>query len=105
MKRRGDTLDKNEITSKQLENFHWNVYALRMNKGWTQQRLADEANLSHVAVSRIEASERDDMYIWTALSVANALGVDIGSLFCKKYELLNIHRPTGRRTNREKGML
>jgi len=95
----------NEVTEKMLENFHWNVYALRMNKGWTQQTLADEANLSHVAVSRIEASKRDDMYVWTALSVANALGVDIGSLFNERYELLRVYRMTGRPTNREKGKL
>ena len=95
----------NDVTEKLFENFHWNVYALRMNQGLTQMELADRANVSHVAISRIEATKSADVYMFTALNIAHALGVDIGSMFNKRYALVRVHRVTGRPTNREKGKL
>lgn len=94
-----------EQTERMMENFHWNVYAIRMNRGMTQQELADKAGLSHVSVSRIETTTADDLYMITAVSIANALGVDVGSLLYKRANPPKNTRTMGRRTNREKGKL
>ena len=98
-------MDVQERTMKMMENFHWNVYALRMSRGMTQEELADKAGLSHVSVSRIETTTAGDLYMITAVSIANALGVDVGSLLCKRANPPQITRTMGRRTNRERGKL
>ena len=42
-----------------VERFGRNVRALRLEKGWTQEELADRATLSSVQVSRVERGARE----------------------------------------------
>ena len=92
-----------EQTEQMIDNFHWNVYAIRMNRGITQQALADMANLSHVSISRIDTLTGGTS-LWTALNVTQALGMDLGDMFNKRFELNVPAKPMmGRRTNRERG--
>ena len=95
-----------EKTAEMVGNLHWNVYALRMNKGLTQNKLAEMASLSHVAISRIEVATEGGISLWSVLNIAQALGVDLNVLFGKKVELLPRKKPRmGRRPNREKGLV
>ncbi|WP_414047402.1 helix-turn-helix domain-containing protein [Macrococcus equi] len=56
-----------------------NVAQLRKAKGWTQERLADEAKLSVRTIQRIEKGEESSLESMGL--VANMLGVPISDLF------------------------
>lgn len=87
----------------QLKNFHWNAYAARMNMGISQVKLAQLAGVSHVSISRVETTSDEDCNLFTALCVANALGVDLNTLFNSRVEV-GLKKPhLGRPTNRERG--
>jgi DNA-binding XRE family transcriptional regulator len=60
----------------------------RMQKGWSQKRLAQEANTSQSYIARIENGDVDPQ-MSTARKIANALGITIEALdvalsSCKK---------------------
>lgn len=51
------------------------IAALRLRKGWSQQRLAKEIGTSQPHIARIESGQ--DMLLDTARRLANALGVSL----------------------------
>lgn len=55
------------------------VRALRNDLGWSQERLAEEAELHWTYVSSVERGERN-VSLRNILRVAQALGVDPGTL-------------------------
>lgn len=65
---------------KQIENYRWNVWALRTNKGWSQEMLAEAAGISRVTISRIESGKREEGGLHTMLLIAAALGVSAGEM-------------------------
>lgn len=52
---------------------------LRENKGWSQQQLADTANVPKITIQRIELA-KSSATIDMAISIANALEVDVKDL-------------------------
>lgn len=71
----------------QAERFRKRLLQLRKAKGWTQQRLAEEAGLSLRAVARIEAwasmpARMPSLFM--AWKLADALGVSIDELVGRK---------------------
>lgn len=59
------------------------VRTARQEWGWSQKRLAKEANISHQAVSRIESEECTSMTTKTAVQIARALGISLDFLLCR----------------------
>lgn len=55
------------------------VRALRLKRGWTQERLAEEADLNFVQVSHIERGANEPK-LTTIIRLARALGVKAGKL-------------------------
>jgi transcriptional regulator with XRE-family HTH domain len=55
------------------------VRALRLKRGWTQERLAEEAELNSVQVSHIERG-RNDPKLTTVLRLASAFRITAGEL-------------------------
>ncbi|WP_241154266.1 helix-turn-helix domain-containing protein [Streptococcus tangpeifui] len=55
------------------------VARLRKQKGWTQERLAEETGLSVRTIQRIEKG--DDSSLETLGLVANALNISVNELF------------------------
>lgn len=55
------------------------VRALRLKHGWTQERLAEEAELNSVQVSHIERGANEPK-LTTIIRLARALGVKAGKL-------------------------
>src|SRR6059036_3670273 len=53
------------------------IRALRRRRRWTQQRLADEAEVSRSAIVRIETGLADRVTLSMLIRVANALGATI----------------------------
>lgn len=60
--------------------FGKNVHRLRLLKGFTQEFLAEEAKISQVQVARIESGKLNTS-ISTVVSLAKALGVEVGEFF------------------------
>lgn len=56
-----------------------NIRELRKAKGWTQERLAEEAKINEKEPSHIEYGSRN-LQLDTIVKIANALGVSIGDL-------------------------
>lgn len=52
---------------------------LREDKGWSQQQLADTANVPKITIQRIELA-KSSATIDMAISIANALEVDVKDL-------------------------
>ena len=71
-----------------LDNYSWNVWALRAKRGWSQERLAEESGLTHVTISRIENKQKLDGRVSTLLALADTYGVGIDVLFGEKIEVL-----------------
>lgn len=65
-----------------MMNFGKNVCKIRVLKGYTQEQLADEANISQVQVARIESGKLNTS-ISTVYALAKALGVEEGDFFKK----------------------
>lgn len=55
------------------------VRELRQAKGWSQQRLADEAGLRQATISKVE-SHPDKTEIVTLVQIAEGLGCHVGDL-------------------------
>lgn len=53
---------------------------LRLAKGWSQRKLAQETGLAYETVNRIERTEGRPVYDHTAARLANALGVDVANI-------------------------
>lgn len=60
--------------------FGRNVRRIRMDKGFTQEELAEGAGISQVQIARIEAGKINTS-ISTVVAIARALGVGEGELF------------------------
>lgn len=70
-----------EQTQKRIGN---NIRELRKAKGWTQERLAEEAKINEKEPSHIEYGSRN-LQLDTIVKIANALGVSIGDLVERDY--------------------
>ncbi|HET7121857.1 MAG TPA: helix-turn-helix transcriptional regulator [Solirubrobacterales bacterium] len=55
-----------------VERFGRNVRALRLEKGWTQEELADRSGLASVQISRVERGVRE-VRLTTLLRLVSAL--------------------------------
>lgn len=60
--------------------FGQNVRKIRLDKGLTQEELAESAGISQVQIARIEAGKINTS-ISTVVAIAKALGVKEGELF------------------------
>lgn len=60
-------------------DFGERVRELRLRRGWTQERLAEEAELNAVQVSHIERGANEPK-LTTIIRLARALGVKAGKL-------------------------
>lgn len=65
---------------KVMAMFGRNVRRVRMDKGFTQEELAEGAGISQVQIARIEAGKINTS-ISTVVAIAKALGVKEGELF------------------------
>lgn len=54
---------------------------LRELRGWSQNRLAREAGVTHAAVRRWERCGTERMQLGCAVRIADALGVDVRYLY------------------------
>lgn len=61
---------------------HNNVAKLRKSKGWTQERLAEEANLSVRTIQRIEKGEESSLE--SVGLIVNVLGIPVSDLYTQK---------------------
>ena len=66
--------------AQKITQFGNNIRALRKEKGWTQEKLADEAEIDIRTVQRIEKAELRPT-IDVIISLCLALQVDISKLF------------------------
>jgi transcriptional regulator with XRE-family HTH domain len=58
--------------------------ALRKEKGWSQQKLAEKAGLSINAVTKIEQGLAESPTLKTLVKLADALGVSLDELAGRK---------------------
>ena len=63
-----------------------NIRELRKAKGWTQERLAEEARINEKEPSHIESGSRN-LQLDTIVKIANALGLSIGDLIERDYTI------------------
>ena len=63
-----------------MKAFGARVAAVRKSRGFTQQELAEEINMSVVAIAYIETGKRWAR-LGTLTKIANALHVDVADLF------------------------
>ncbi len=63
--------------------FGRNVHRIRKLRGYTQEFLAEEAQISQVQVARIEAGKLNTS-ISTVASLAKALSVDVNEFFLQE---------------------
>jgi len=61
-----------------------NLKSIRNKKGWSQEKLAREANISYHTVVKIEQSVIKNPRIETVIKLADALGVSIDELIGRK---------------------
>lgn len=62
-----------------VQRFGTNVRRYRLGRGWSQERLAEAADLERAYLSHLELGERNPT-LKTADRIAEALGVDIRDL-------------------------
>jgi transcriptional regulator with XRE-family HTH domain len=70
-------------TDKILKEFGQNLQRLRIEKGFSTRKFADEADISHSSLGRLEAGESNPT-LTTLLKLGEALGVDLNRLVMKK---------------------
>jgi len=58
-----------------------NLVALRKQKGWTQERLAQEASISYNTLIKLERNGIKNPKIETVVKLADALEVSLDELF------------------------
>ena len=61
-----------------------NLKRLRKAKGWSQNRLSNEAGLSLTSVTKLEQGVTTDPVISTIVKIANALGVSLDDVVDRK---------------------
>ena len=61
-----------------------NLRELRKQKGWSQERLAREANISYHTLIKLEQNNIKNPKIETVIKLANALGVSLDELVDSK---------------------
>ncbi len=71
---------RNSKDTKFVKTFGKNLRKIRLNKGISQEYLADEANITSNQVSRIENGEVNTTIV-TINALAKALGVEISEMF------------------------
>lgn len=57
---------------------------LRRDRGWSQQKLAEEAGVSYMVITRIEQGISKEPTIISMVSLADALGVTLDELVGRK---------------------
>ena len=57
-----------------------NIKKLRNKKGWSQERLAREADISYQTLIKIEQNRIKNPKLQTLVKLANALGVSLDDL-------------------------
>jgi transcriptional regulator with XRE-family HTH domain len=62
------------------KNYLKNLRALRIKKGWTQEKLAQESGISYHTLIKIERGNIKDPRLGTLLKIAAALDVPIEKL-------------------------
>ena len=60
-----------------------NIKKARQSKGFTMQSLADKIGISRVSITRFE-SGKENLTIDTIQKLADAIGVHITDILCKK---------------------
>jgi len=63
-----------------VRNFALHIRALRAGKGWSQERLAEEAGMHRTYLGGIEVARRNPS-LRNIIRIARALGVRVGTLF------------------------
>lgn len=61
-----------------------NLVKLRTAKGWSQEKLAAESEVSYNTIRKIERGGIEDPKISTVIKLANALDVDIDQIVNRK---------------------
>ena len=61
-----------------------NLKELRKQKGWTQERLARESNISYHTLIKLEQNGIKNPKIETVIKLADALEVSLDELVCRK---------------------
>lgn len=56
------------------------IKGLRAERGWTQERLAEEAGISRTYMGTVELGAKEAT-VWTLFRIARALEVDVSGLF------------------------
>lgn len=72
-------------SSELLQTFADNVRVLRAEKGWSQERLAEEAGMHRTFISLIERRGRN-ITLGVVETIASALGVDVPTILSAKTE-------------------
>lgn len=57
-----------------------NLKNIRRKKGWSQQKLAEVAQLSYVTIAKIEQERAKEPTIHSVVKLADALGVSVDEL-------------------------
>ena len=70
------------IADEAVRQFAVRVRELRKAKGWSQERLAEEADLHRTYIGGIERGLRN-ISLWNIAKLAHAFGVPISELFLK----------------------
>ena len=61
-----------------------NLVKLRKQKGWSQEKLAVESEISYNTIIKIERGGIENPKIETVIKLSDALGVSIDQLVCRK---------------------
>jgi transcriptional regulator with XRE-family HTH domain len=69
-----------KIADQAVREFADRIRELRAERGWSQERLAEEADLHRTYVGGIERALRN-VSLWNIAKLAQALGVPIAELF------------------------
>jgi transcriptional regulator with XRE-family HTH domain len=69
-----------KIADQAVREFADRIRELRAERGWSQERLAEEADLHRTYVGGIERALRN-VSLWNIAKLAHALGVPIAELF------------------------
>lgn len=61
-----------------------NLKEFRKKRNWTQQKLAEKANLSYNAITKIEQGAAEHPTLKTLLKLADAFGITLDELVGRK---------------------
>ena len=70
-------LNKKEV----IMNMQYKIRKFREEKGWTQEKLAAESNVSRTIISGLESGSISTTTTKTLLNIANALGKKVEEIF------------------------